>query len=201
VREDVPGDRRLVAYAVARDQQKPDSAALRTALRQRLPEYMVPSAVVWLDELPLTRNGKVDRRALPAPRQETDQSYEAARTDHEELVCKIWSEVLGVEQVSIHDNFFELGGHSLLVIQVHRRLREQVLPDLPITELFNHTTVAALAGHIQRSLAERATTRPGAAPAAVAATSARDVQIHQNAGRARLTRRRALRQEDEGNEY
>jgi len=147
-REDVPGDKRLVAYlVVAQEQRAPSTGELRSYLKQKLPEYMVPQAFVMLDALPLTPNGKVDRRALPAPdeaRPELAQQYVAPRNAVEEVVADIWAEVLKVEQVGIHDNFFELGGHSLLATQVISRVRRAVQVELPLRALFEDPTVAGL---------------------------------------------------------
>ena len=106
----------------------PTTNELRSFLKQKLPEYMVPSAFVFLDTLPLTPNGKVDRKALPAPdqnRPEAEESYVAPRTPVEELLAEIWAEVLKLDKVGVHDNFFELGGHSLLATQVISRVRKR----------------------------------------------------------------------------
>jgi amino acid adenylation domain-containing protein len=123
-REDAPGDQRLVAYLVLRDNEVA-IADLRLHVSRHLPSYMVPSAFVTLDALPLTPNAKIDRKALPAP-QPSDflrSDYVAPQTATEELLAGIWSEVLGLERVGTHDNFFELGGHSLLVVSVVERMR------------------------------------------------------------------------------
>jgi len=147
VREDAPGSRLLVAY-VAGDGAPPDTGALRTAAGRRLPEYMVPAAFVVLDALPLSPNGKVDRRALPAPdrtgRHRTGE-FVAPQTRTEETVAEIWKELLALEQVSVDDGFFELGGHSLLATQVLARVRQVFGVDLPLREIFKHPTIAALA--------------------------------------------------------
>jgi acyl carrier protein len=122
--------------------------ALREHLRSRLPEYMVPSAFVALDALPLTPSGKLDRKALPAPdsvRPLTDSSYVAPRNAMEEAVAQIWAEVLGVERVGAHDNFFDLGGHSLLATQVVSRIRQAFPVAIPLRRLFEEPTVANLA--------------------------------------------------------
>ncbi|MEP6486691.1 amino acid adenylation domain-containing protein [Microcoleus vaginatus GB2-A3] len=151
-REDIPGDKRLVAYVVPNPEQTPTIDELRRFLKQKLPDYMVPSAFVWLDALPLTPNGKVDRRALPAPDQSRpDQSvtFVAPRSPIEQQLADIWAEVLRLEQVGIHDNFFELGGHSLLATQVISRLRQAFGVELPVRTLFEAPTVADLGARLE----------------------------------------------------
>ncbi|HEU4595768.1 MAG TPA: amino acid adenylation domain-containing protein [Pyrinomonadaceae bacterium] len=147
VREDGPGDKRLVAYVVAGEGEGAALApGLRAYLRERLPEYMVPSAFVVLDELPLTRNGKIDRKALPAPeRAAGSNEYVAPRTEVEEALARIWAEVLKVERVGVNDNFFELGGHSLLAMQLISRVREMFDNDFPVRAVFESPTVAEMA--------------------------------------------------------
>ncbi|MEH2211070.1 non-ribosomal peptide synthetase/type I polyketide synthase [Nostoc sp.] len=147
VREDVPGNKRLVAYVVANQTPIPAIAQLQQFLKQKLPEYMVPTIIVFLDTLPLTPNSKLDRRALPAPdpaRSELAGSYVAPQTSAEEILAKIWAEVLGVKQVSIHDNFFELGGDSILSIQIIARANQAGLVLTP-KQLFFNQTIAELA--------------------------------------------------------
>ena len=151
-REDVLDVKRLVVYIVANQQRAPSAHDLRSFLKQKLPDYMVPSAFVYLDALPRTPNGKIDRGALPAPDQISaalDQSYVAARTPEEEKLAKIWAQVLKLNRVGIHDNFFELGGHSLLATQVMSRLREAFQVELNLRELFEHPTVAGLAESLE----------------------------------------------------
>ncbi|HEX2188124.1 MAG TPA: amino acid adenylation domain-containing protein [Longimicrobiaceae bacterium] len=140
-------ERRLVGYVVAAAGASADAAELRTHLAARLPDYMVPSAWVFLEALPVTPNGKTDRAALPEPRREADASAEP-RNALEDAVAAAWREALALERVGIHDNFFELGGHSLLLAQVHARLRETLGRDIPILDLFRFPTVAALAEHL-----------------------------------------------------
>jgi amino acid adenylation domain-containing protein len=147
-RLDNPGDRRLVAYVVPRDRSL-SVEDLRAALRQRLPEYMVPAAFVVLDALPLTANGKLDRRALPAPDAAPRGPAVAPRTATEEAIAAVWREVLGLPAVGVKDSFFDLGGHSLLVVQVHRRLSAQ-FPELAIVDLFRYPTISALARLLTR---------------------------------------------------
>ena len=125
---------------------------LREALRGKLPEYMTPSAFVVLDALPLSPNGKVDRKAIPAPdaaRPELEEAYVAPATPVEQTLAALWTEVLGVERVGTHDNFFELGGHSLLATQVISRLRKSLQVELPLRSLFEAPTVADLAARIE----------------------------------------------------
>jgi amino acid adenylation domain-containing protein len=142
-----PGEARLVAWVSA----APPGAApgeLRELLRQSLPEHMVPSAFLVLEDLPRLPNGKVDRRALPAPdagRGEAEPTYVAPRTPGEEVLAGIWAEVLAVERVGVFDNFFDLGGHSLLATQLIARVRRAVEVDVPLRKLFEAPTVAALA--------------------------------------------------------
>jgi amino acid adenylation domain-containing protein len=151
VREDTPGDRRLVAYVVPRKKPWPGVRELRDFLKKKLPEYMIPSSFVMLENLPLTPNGKLDRRGLPAPDQArpyAETVYVAPRTSTEEILATIWSEVLRVDRVGVLDNFFELGGHSLLATQVISRILEALGLDLPVRELFQSSTVAELAERI-----------------------------------------------------
>jgi amino acid adenylation domain-containing protein len=146
VREDTPGDRRLVAYVAG------EAAAdeVREHLRGRLPDHMLPSAFVFMDALPLTANGKLDRRALPAPElASAEETYVAPRTPVEEVLAGIWAEVLRLERVGVEDSFFELGGHSLLATQMVSRIREVFRVELPLRALFEGPTVAQLAGRVE----------------------------------------------------
>ncbi|WGV25108.1 non-ribosomal peptide synthetase [Halotia branconii] len=157
-REDTPGDtcteqsrsKRLVAYAIANQDSTLTISELRLYLKAKLPEYMIPSAFVFLDSLPLTPSGKVDRRALPAPDSysTSTDNYIAPRNPIEELLVQIWSQVLKVAQVSITDNFFELGGHSLLGTQLVSRIRSIFKVELPLRDLFATATLAELAHQI-----------------------------------------------------
>jgi len=145
-REDEPGNKRLVAYIVP-SQESALISELRDFLKEKLPEYMVPSAFVTLKALPLTPNGKVDRQALPAPdsvRPELEGRFVAPRTPIEETIAKIWAQVLGLERISIYDNFFELGGDSILSIQIVARANQAGLQLTP-KQLFESPTVAGLA--------------------------------------------------------
>ena len=161
------GERRLVAYVVP-DREPPSLAALRAGLRERLPDYMVPSAFVVLDRLPLTPNGKLDRRALPEPAPDGAAAAASAapRSPVEEILAEAWAEVLGHERVGIHDDFFELGGHSLLATRVLSRVRAVLPVDLPLRRLFEAPTVAGLAEIVEASLrASRGPQVPPLAPA------------------------------------
>jgi acyl carrier protein len=151
-REDVPGEKRLVAYVVPSQEPAPTISQLRGFLRQKLPDYMIPSVFVFLESLPLTQNGKIDRNALPMPdaaRPDLESAYTAPRTVVEETIAGIWAQVLGLEQVGVQDNFFELGGHSLLATQVVSRIRSTFDLELPLRDLFEKPTVAGLAERVE----------------------------------------------------
>lgn len=155
-REDQPGNKRLVAYVVC-GEPSPDAGELRTYLQPTLPEYMIPSTVVFLDAMPLNTNGKIDRRALPVPENiRFDDHYVAPRTTAEEILAGIWTEVLGVQPIGARDNFFELGGHSLLATQVMSRLRAAFQVEMPLRNLFDFPTVEKLAGAVERTLSGNA---------------------------------------------
>jgi len=141
------GGQRLVAYVVAAAGHEPKPAELRGHLLQTLPEYMAPQSFVFLDALPLSSNGKIDRKALPSPEQgraDDAAPFVAPRTPLEAEVAAMWCELLGVEEVGIHDSFFELGGHSLLLTQLASRLRNAFGVDLPLRVLFNAPTVVEM---------------------------------------------------------
>ncbi len=167
--EQAGGDVRLVAYIVTVITQKDDdnnlseegvstsTSALRQFVKEKLPEYMIPSAFVTLDRLPLTPNGKVDRKALPAPDQTRPElegvHYVAPSTAIEEQLVEIWKQLLGLERVGIHDNFFELGGHSLLATQLVSRLlrgQQEGGVEIPLRIVFESPTIAAIAHFMER---------------------------------------------------
>ncbi|MCP3169610.1 non-ribosomal peptide synthetase [Myxococcus qinghaiensis] len=161
VREDTPGDRRLVGYVVFQEGQRLEPSELRARLQEKLPEYMVPSAFVSLPTLPLAPTGKVDRKALPVPRaEEARGGYVAPRTAMERVVAEVFGPLLGLERVSVEAHFFELGGHSLLATQAVSRLKEVVGRELPVRVLFESPTVAQLAEHLEDVLEDAR----GAAP-------------------------------------
>ncbi|WP_422770144.1 amino acid adenylation domain-containing protein [Plantactinospora sp. WMMC1484] len=161
VREDVPGDRRLAGYLVA-DGELPTPAELREFLARSLPEYMVPAAFVSLEKIPLTANGKLDRRALPAPDRADlhgGHTYVAPRTPVEERVAAVWREVLGVERVGVTDSFFDLGGHSIRAVALVGELRAIGL-DVSVRDVFAHRTVAELCGALDGRSAPAEPERP-----------------------------------------
>jgi amino acid adenylation domain-containing protein len=162
VREDRPGDRWLVAYVVPRG-ERVDAASLRHYLQERLPEPMVPAAFELLERLPLTTQGKVDRRALPTPssaRPETAVAFVPPRSDAERELAVIWREILGKDEVGVHDNFFELGGDSLRLFRVHLKVKEAFGKELPIADLFRFPTIGelarSLAGEVDEAVTEEA---------------------------------------------
>ena len=158
-REDEPGDKKLVAYVIGAGasagsdtgSDAPTAGALRDHLRARLPDYMLPAATIALEQFPLTANGKVDRRALPAPegsRPELTTDYVAPEAELERSIAAIWQETLKLEQVGVHDNFFDLGGHSLNLIHVHGKLKASLSRDIPMVDMFKYPTVHTLAAHL-----------------------------------------------------
>ncbi|HEX6293450.1 MAG TPA: phosphopantetheine-binding protein, partial [Herpetosiphonaceae bacterium] len=166
LREDPPQtgaqpDQRLVAYVV-REQGAGNlelgtwNLELRTYLKDRLPDYMVPSAFVVLDALPLTANGKLDRRALPEPEGQRPAAieYVAPQTDIERAVAQVWQDVLGLDKVGLYDNFFDLGGHSLLMVQIHSKLRNALGTDISMVDLFTYPTVSTIAQHLSQTRVE-----------------------------------------------
>ncbi len=152
-REDTPGDKRLVAYVVLDQQQQTSTEELQNALAQQLPSYMVPSAFVYMDELPLTSNGKVDRRKLPAPtasRGEKEETYVAPTLLIHHQLVKIWADLLGTQRIGIKDNFFSLGGHSLLAIRLVDRIEQAFGKKIPLATLFVNPTIEHLAETLQK---------------------------------------------------
>ncbi|MEQ8386233.1 MAG: phosphopantetheine-binding protein, partial [Coleofasciculus sp. A1-SPW-01] len=148
---DQPGNKRLVAYCVSNSEQS-ITAELRSFLKTKLPDYMVPSAFVQLDAFPLTPNGKVDRRALPKPEQtrlELTETFVSPRDDVEIKLTQIWQNVLGVQPISIRDNFFELGGHSLLAVQLVNQIKKIIGTDIPLVTLFQLATIEEIANSLR----------------------------------------------------
>ena len=147
-RQNNADDKQVVAYVVVDRQQGATAESVKQALKDKLPDYMVPSAIVEMSKLPLTSNGKVDRKALPAPEERTARQYKAPSTTTEELVAQIWSEVLKIDKISTDENFFDLGGHSLLATQVVSRVRRVLDVDLPLRTIFDTPTVSRIAERI-----------------------------------------------------
>jgi amino acid adenylation domain-containing protein len=155
VREDSPGDRRLVAYVVGADARVPEEEQLRRLLKGRLPPFMVPSTFVTLDTLPVTPNGKLDRASLPAPdgaRPDLAREYAAPQSPVEEALVSIWREVLNVDRVGIDDDFFDLGGHSLLAVRMLARVQQSLGVSLALRHLFDSSTVRELARELTAEL-------------------------------------------------
>jgi amino acid adenylation domain-containing protein len=151
-REDTPGDQRLVGYVVVTDGSPLDPEAVRSTLRSRLPEYMVPNLFVTLGALPLTPNGKIDRKALPAPQaaapRAVEDDAEALMTPVQRRVAGSWREILRIDRIGLYENFFDIGGHSLLLVKLHAALKREFASDLALVELFQWTTVAAQAARL-----------------------------------------------------
>jgi len=146
---EVSGEKRLVAFFVPKHDQVPDIGELRDFVRKKLPGYMTPAAFIRLDAIPLTPNGKIDRRALPVPEDIRQlPGYVGPRDEMEQILAEIWQSVLQVEKVGIYDNFFDLGGHSLLAAQVISRARNTLSVELPLRRIFETPNVAGLAAAI-----------------------------------------------------
>ncbi|MEH1828475.1 MAG: non-ribosomal peptide synthetase [Nostoc sp.] len=148
---------RIVAYVVPNSEQRLTISQLRDFLETKLPNYMVPTAFVFLEALPLTPNGKIDRKALKPPdtvRPELEVVYQPPQTEVEKTIADIWQEVLNLEKVGIHDNFFELGGHSLLLVQVHSKLQKRFQRDFLLVEMFQYPTVSHLARYFSQESRE-----------------------------------------------
>jgi len=163
-REDTPGDQRLAAYLICPEPADRDPGRLREALRQVLPEYMVPSGYVFMDVLPLNHNGKLDRKALPRPGYESNEEYVAPRTEAERRIAEIWQRSLGEARVGLDDDFIDLGGHSLLGVQVVDAINASVGSDLTVIQFFDHPTIRALAALVEENASpgeeQRSSSRP-----------------------------------------
>jgi acyl-CoA synthetase (AMP-forming)/AMP-acid ligase II len=148
-------DKHLVAYVVLDQAVAPTPQEMRRFLGEKLPQYMIPAAFVALDAFPLTPNGKIDRRALPAPDRdqiERESVYVASSTPYEEILVEVWEEVLGLKEIGVRDNFFSLGGHSLLATQVVSRVRDHLEIELPVRSIFEAPTIAGMALYVERAL-------------------------------------------------
>jgi acyl carrier protein len=183
---DVGGEQSLVAYLVCHGETNPTVTELRVFVQSLLPDYMVPSSYVFLDSLPLTTNGKVDRKALPKPdtiRPNLEETFVAPTGAVESALAEIWAEVLGLERVGVHDNFFDLGGHSLLLMQLHGKINEKFQTDISLVELFEHSTVYAQAKRLSNQ------------GSATAETASEEEQAQTlRSGRQRLQQQRTQRQ-------
>ncbi|MCG9892094.1 MAG: amino acid adenylation domain-containing protein [Thermosynechococcaceae cyanobacterium MS004] len=185
VREDRPGSKQLCAYVVSQPQQTVEIAALRQTLRQKLPDYMVPAFIMPLEQLPLTNNGKVDRKALPQPEGTGDRpSIVLPQTQVERQIAQVWADLLGTSTIGLHDNFFDLGGHSLLMVQVQAKLQTLLQRELNIVDLFQFPTIAQLANHLQHQQNQGSATEQ--------AQQRTEVRVSQQST---LQQRRALRQQ------
>ncbi|WP_254173683.1 non-ribosomal peptide synthetase/type I polyketide synthase [Planktothrix pseudagardhii] len=160
-REDSPGDKRLIAYVVHKDGVNiPLELTLRHYLKEHLPDYMMPAAIVVLEKMPLTPSGKVDRRVLPKPNQsrpEVKETLVIPQSETEKLIAQVWQEVLQLEEMGIYDNFFDLGGNSLLLIQVHKKLIDSFGAGLSTITLFQYPTIYTLAQYLSQTPAEQST--------------------------------------------
>ncbi len=184
VREDVAGEPQLVVYMVAEHGHTIDIAATREHLRMRFPEYMVPNIFVELPALPLTTNGKLDRDALPAPqltRESAGAAYVVPAAGLEGALARLWTEVLGIDDIGAEDNFFDVGGHSMLLAQVHSRIVSELGKQVAIVDLFRHPTIRSLAAFLEQKSTLPAATLEGV-----------DETLHQR--REQLMRRRRLAQ-------
>ncbi|MBN3923763.1 non-ribosomal peptide synthetase, partial [Nostoc sp. NMS4] len=150
IREETPGNKRLVAYVVPQKEVTLTTGELRQFLADKLPGYMVPTAFVILESLPLTPNGKVDRRALPDPNLHQELSdYVMPNTEVERIIADIWQKALEVEKVGIYNNFFELGGHSLLLVRINQQLQEKFGLELSIVDMFNYPNIHTLSQYLK----------------------------------------------------
>jgi amino acid adenylation domain-containing protein len=167
VREDEPGEKRLVAYVVLKQEPLPTTSELRSFLKERLPDYMVPSAFVLLDKMPLSPNGKVDRRALPAPdsaRPQLEKAFVPPRTGLEHLLSAMWQSILGIEQIGIDDNFFELGGSSIQAAAFINKIQEKLAEIIHLVAIFDAPTVADFASYLHKHYSEAVSRICGAEP-------------------------------------
>jgi acyl carrier protein len=146
--EKQPGNMHLVGYIVYEKGVSAEQGEIQAFLEKSLPEYMVPRIYVVLDSMPISANGKADRKALPPPVLESKTEYVAPRNEVENILTNIWKDELGIENVGVNDNFFEIGGHSLLLTRVHSRLNKQFQREFSLIDLFTHSTISALAKYV-----------------------------------------------------
>jgi amino acid adenylation domain-containing protein len=158
IREDIPGDKRMIAYIVPCAGKKITSGEMSNWLRNSLPEYMIPHSFEIHDSLPLNPNGKVNINALPMPRaihDGRDKLYNAPKTRAEVVIGKVWSEFLKNDKIGIYDNFFDIGGHSLLIMQIHSKLKGMFKKELNIIDMFKYPTISSLAGYLSQEQEEQ----------------------------------------------
>lgn len=163
LREDVPGDKRIVAYLSAADEHTLEMVEIRRYMQERVPAYLLPAAFIEMKTFPLTGNGKIDRIALPAPdgsRPQLREPYVAPQTIAEQAVTSIWQQVLQLDQVGARDNFFQLGGQSILAIQIIQRINQLFAINLPMRVIFTESSVAALAVLVEETLIEKLESEP-----------------------------------------
>jgi len=152
VREDEPGNKQLVGYVVPNDGTSPTAQDLQQFLKQKLPEYMTPAHFVFLNSIPLTTNGKVDRKALPAPTYggvSAEKGFAAPHTETEKAIADIWSKLMKLERIGIHDDFFDFGGHSLMAMKMVSQIEERFGVSLPLAEFLEEPTIAGLAKKVR----------------------------------------------------
>lgn len=152
--EKQPGNTLLIGYVVCEKDQMVESAELEEFLAKNLPDYMVPKIYVYLDDIPVSTNGKADRKSLPAPSFEKKPGYVAPSNETEKVISDIWKEELGLTEISVSDNFFEVGGHSLLLARIHNRLEKQFNKEFSLIDLFTHSTIRSLSGYVSRENSE-----------------------------------------------
>jgi amino acid adenylation domain-containing protein len=178
-------EKRLVAYIVRSNESNCTAAELRHHLQERLPDYMVPTAFVFLAALPLTPNGKVNRKALPSPedsRADLETGWVPPATEAEQVIARVWEELLGLSRVGRNNNFFDLGGHSLLLMRVRNKLEQAFARQLPMVEMFRHPTVRSLAGYLTDHEAQAATL----------VRNREQIARHKESARRRLRRRKQI---------
>jgi len=164
VKEFGDSDKRLVAYVLSSDDIRGEEETIRSFLRAHMPEYMVPTYILQLNDFPMTPNGKIDRKALPMPDMDLQNSttdYQAPENEVETKLCEIWGEILAVEKVGTLDNFFDLGGHSLLATRLIGRVNETFEINMKLPALFEYPTIATLAETVRMLIEEHETAGPG----------------------------------------
>jgi thioesterase domain-containing protein/acyl carrier protein len=155
VREDIPGDKRLIAYIIGKDKQETDISGLRQFLRTKVPDYMVPSSFVFISQFPLTPNGKIDRKMLPPPEdqaRETTKVYLEPSTELEIKLAQIWCDVLKIKRIGTDENFFEIGGHSMIAVTLMIKIEKELGTRLPLATLFDHSNIRDMANFLEQKL-------------------------------------------------